>query len=228
MKIFEVQTERDRKDFLSMPVKIYKDDPNWIRPLDNDIESIFDNRMNKFYRHGKCSRFLLKDEQGNVNGRIAAFINDRTSKKEAQPTGGIGFFECINDKQSAHFLFDHCRQWLLERGMEAMDGPINFGERDSWWGLITEGFTGVYETPELGETRSATYDYLSYPKPPMLVRQRETIQIHERVDFRGNILTPMDEAEVRSRLAKLKGTGVESVGRDEWRCPRSSVGRAYA
>jgi len=79
------------------------------------------------------------------------------------------------------------------------------------WLLITEGFTGVYETPELGETRSATYDYLSYPKPPMLVRQRETIQIPERVDFRGNVLKALDETETRRRLARLKGTGVESV-----------------
>jgi hypothetical protein len=29
---------------------------------------------------------------------------------------------------------------LKERGMEAMDGPINFGERDRWWGLLVEGF----------------------------------------------------------------------------------------
>jgi N-methylhydantoinase A len=79
------------------------------------------------------------------------------------------------------------------------------------WLLITEGFTGVYETPELGETRSATYDYLSYPKPPMLVRQRETIQIPERIDFRGNVLKPLDEAESRRRLARLKDSGVESV-----------------
>ena len=79
------------------------------------------------------------------------------------------------------------------------------------WLLITEGFTGVYETPELGETRSATYDYLSYPKPPMLVRQRETIQIPERIDFRGNVLKALDEVETRRRLARLKGSGVESV-----------------
>ena len=79
------------------------------------------------------------------------------------------------------------------------------------WLCITEGFTGVYETPELGETRSATYDYLTYPKPPMLVRQRETIQIPERVDFKGNVLRALDEAETRKRLARLKGSGVESV-----------------
>jgi hypothetical protein len=68
------------------------------------------------------------------------FINERTSKKEEQPTGGVGFFECVNNKEAAHKMFDHCRQWLQQRGIEAMDGPINFGERDSWWGLIVEGF----------------------------------------------------------------------------------------
>ena len=79
------------------------------------------------------------------------------------------------------------------------------------WLLITEGFTGVYETPELGEVRSGSYDYLTYPKPPMLVAQRETIQIPERMDFRGNILRPLDEDETRRRLARLRGSGVESV-----------------
>jgi len=79
------------------------------------------------------------------------------------------------------------------------------------WLLITEGFTGVYETPELGEVRTGSYDYLSYPKPPMLVPQRDTIQIPERMDFRGNVLRPLDEAETRRRLARLRGSGVESV-----------------
>lgn len=79
------------------------------------------------------------------------------------------------------------------------------------WLCITEGFTGVYETPELGETRSATYDYLTYPKPPMLVRQRETIQIPERIDAKGQVLRMLDEAETRRRLVGLKDSGVESV-----------------
>lgn len=79
------------------------------------------------------------------------------------------------------------------------------------WLLITEGFTGIYETPELGEVRTGSYDYLSYPKPPMLVPQRHTIQIPERMDFRGNVLRPLDEAETRRRLKRLRASGVESV-----------------
>ena len=57
-----------------------------------------------------------------------------------QPTGGFGFFDCINDQETANFVFDFCKNWLQERGMKAMDGPINFGERDRFWGLLVEGF----------------------------------------------------------------------------------------
>ena len=141
MKLTEVLSDQDKKDFLLLPLKIYKDDPNWCRVLDKDIEEVFDPKKNKFFRHGQCTRFLLKDDDGSVIGRVAAFINDKTSQKEEQPTGGMGFFECIDDRRAAHLLFDQCKRWLMERGMEAMDGPINFGERESWWGLIVKGFT---------------------------------------------------------------------------------------
>ena len=56
------------------------------------------------------------------------------------PVGGIGFFECINDQVAADMLFDVAKHWLMQKGMEAMDGPINFGERDRWWGLLVKGF----------------------------------------------------------------------------------------
>lgn len=138
MLMHEVQTEADKREFLEFPVALYKDDKNWIRPLDKDINDVFNPAKNKFFKKGECTRWLLKDGQHKTIGRIAAFVNRQY--KEPQPTGGIGFFECINDQQAANFMFDHCKQWLMERGMEAMDGPINFGERERWWGLQVEGF----------------------------------------------------------------------------------------
>lgn len=141
MILSEVQTPRDKKDFLLLPLKIYKEDKNWIRPLDKDIEAVFDPAKNKFFRHGKCTRFLLRGSNRETLGRIAVFINEKSAKKENPPAGGIGFFECVNDRKAAHILFDQAKRWLTERGIQAMDGPVNFGERDSWWGLITEGFS---------------------------------------------------------------------------------------
>ncbi|HYG18339.1 MAG TPA: hypothetical protein VD816_05390 [Ohtaekwangia sp.] len=140
MKIIEVSTPQHAREFLLLPVRLYKDEPNWIRPLDKDIETIFDPEKNKAFRHGECVRWILTDGDRTI-GRIAAFINQKTIYKgNDQPTGGIGFFECINDEKAAFLLFGQSQAWLAARGMEAMDGPINFGSRDRWWGLLIEGF----------------------------------------------------------------------------------------
>lgn len=125
---------------MDLAVRIYRNDPNWIRPLDKDIEEVFDPGRNKLFRDGECSRWILVDEAGTVIGRIAAFVSAKYSNDQEQPTGGIGFFECINDTAAAHFMFHHCREWLRQRGMQAMDGPINFGEKERWWGLQVLGF----------------------------------------------------------------------------------------
>lgn len=143
MQLFEVKTAEDKKDFLYLPLKIYKNDNHWIRPLDKDIEEVFDPARNKFFRHGVCIRWILKDNNSQTIGRVAAFVNKKTSGKNEQPTGGMGFFECINDRNAAFTIFEACKTWLTAQGMQAMDGPVNFGERDSWWGLIVEGFTPV-------------------------------------------------------------------------------------
>lgn len=139
--ILEVKDKSTRKEFLHLPTTLYKNEDNWIRPLDIDIESVFDPKKNKKFRNGEAIRWILKNENGKVIGRIAAFIDYQTANNNEQPTGGVGFFECINDKEASRILFDTGKQWLKARGMEAMDGPVNFGERDRWWGLLVEGFS---------------------------------------------------------------------------------------
>jgi hypothetical protein len=141
MTIQLVQDVQSQKAFLDVSRRIYQHDPVWVCPLDQQIDAIFDPARNVYFGHGKAERWILKDDAGNLCGRIAAFIDFNISKAEAQPTGGIGFFECINDQPAATLLFDTAKTWLTEQGMQAMDGPINFGERDSYWGLLVEGFT---------------------------------------------------------------------------------------
>jgi len=141
MDIIRVINKKHKREFLEVPKILYKDDNIWVCPLDIHINDIFDPGKNVFYKHGEAERWILKDEKGTLVGRIAAFIDKNTAFKNDQPTGGVGFFECINDKQSAFLLFDTAREWLKTKGMEAMDGPINFGETDKYWGLLVDGFT---------------------------------------------------------------------------------------
>lgn len=141
MQIIEVTDKKTIKDFLNVPRILYKNDKNFICPLDIDIERIFDPKRNPYFTHGVCTRWILKDDQNNLIGRVAAFINEKKAHVFEQPTGGMGFFDCIDNKDAAFILFDTCKKWLVDRGMKAMDGPINFSENDSFWGLLVEGFT---------------------------------------------------------------------------------------
>ncbi len=122
------------------PRILYKNDPDWICPLDMEIENTFKPEKNSCFKHGAARRWILTDDQGGLTGRIAAFFDKNKAFHNPQPTGGIGFFECIHDQQSANLLFDTAKNWLISQGMLAMDGPINFGENFVNWGLLVEGF----------------------------------------------------------------------------------------
>jgi hypothetical protein len=144
MRLVEVKDQKSANQFLKVPFLIYKEDPNWICPLFNDIESIFNPSKNNFFSFGKCTRWILLNEHGIAIGRIAAFINNKKAYNDEVPTGGCGFFECINDRSAAFMLLDQAKNWLGEHGMNAMMGPINFGETDMWWGLLVDGFSNPY------------------------------------------------------------------------------------
>ncbi len=135
-----VEDERTCDLFHDVMRSIYKDDKNFVCPPDTFIEGIFTPSKNVFFNHGEAIRWILLDEKNNLVGRVAAFINREKAYTFQVPTGGMGFFECINDFKAAEILFDSCHTWLMDRGMQAMDGPINFGENDNFWGLLVEGF----------------------------------------------------------------------------------------
>ncbi|HZK95200.1 MAG TPA: GNAT family N-acetyltransferase [Prolixibacteraceae bacterium] len=140
MEVIEVKEYSTIKAFHQVGHDIYKDDQNWVPPLEVLEDAAFDPTKNEFYKHGDGTRWILNDDNGKVIGRIGAFINGNRAYTFSQPTGGCGFFECIDDQKAANLLFDTAKAWLATRGMEAMDGPVNFGENLINWGLLVEGF----------------------------------------------------------------------------------------
>lgn len=141
MHIIEVTNAGLSAAFIEVNAMLYKTDENYIRPLDKDVEEVFDPAKNKAFRDGKVIRWLLKDDAGNYIGRIAAFVLSKYKNKgDTLRAGCMGFFDCINNQEAANLLFDTAKAWLQQQGAETMDGPVNFGERDKWWGLLVEGF----------------------------------------------------------------------------------------
>lgn len=151
--LHEVLSKRETKQWLAFPSKLYKNDNHYVRPLDHEVEKVFDRNQNKLFRHGDATRYYLTDKNGTIVGRIAVFYDEKTSKvyeheENGQKTGGCGFFDCINNQEAANILFDAAKKWLEERGFEAMDGPVNFGDRDYFWGCLVDGFTDpIYNMP---------------------------------------------------------------------------------
>ncbi len=140
MKFQEVISPKHKKEFLDFPKRLYKNDPNWVCPLDVEIDGIFNPKTNSNFEHGEAIRWLLFNSNGNTIGRIAAFYDKKKLNHSRYPTGGCGFFECIDDQEAANMLFDAAKNWLSEKGIQAMQGPVNFGENYNHWGLLVEGF----------------------------------------------------------------------------------------
>lgn len=152
MQIIQVNTAGTRQQFIDTPRLIYKDDKQWASPLDSLVEAVFEPEKNHFFKLGEAIRFVLISN-GKPIGRIAAFYRGDKAFKYEIPTGGIGFFECINDQIAADLLFSVAKKWLKSKGMKAADAPINFGENDSFWGLQLEGF----EDPSFGMNYNPRY-----------------------------------------------------------------------
>ena len=142
MPLLEVTDARLAREFITLPTQLHSGNPQYIGPLYNEEEAVFDPAKNPKFQNGELIRWVLTDASGTTVGRVAAFLNrDAPDVQNADlPTGGLGFFECIDDQAAANQLFDAGRGWLAARGMQAMDGPINFGDRDRFWGVLIDGF----------------------------------------------------------------------------------------
>jgi len=140
MNIVPVHNRKEEKDFLDFPRTLYRNDPNHVVLFDSEIRSAFDPKINPYFRHGDAVRWIVQNDRGETVGRIAAFYDTQKDEADYVRSGGCGFFESIDDQQVAFLLFDTAKAWLRENGYEAMTGPINFGENDTNWGCLVQGF----------------------------------------------------------------------------------------
>jgi len=142
--------------------------PHYIRPIDNEVNDVFDVQKNKQFKYGEATRWVLYNAQNQLIGRIAAYTSSKyVNKGDKLRMGMCGFFDCINDQQAANLLFDAAKNWLEGKGMQAMDGPVNFGERDKWWGLMVEGFDvepmyGISFNPPYYKQLFETYGFQNF------------------------------------------------------------------
>ena len=136
--IIKVSSQAGLMSFIKLPWKIYSDNPYWVPPLIMDRKKMFNTSKNPFFKHAEMQLFLAK-KNDEIVGRIAAIKNDLHNQNHNDKVGFFGFFECVNDQQTANMLFDAAKQWLNDKGLTAMRGPANPSSNDEY-GLLVEGF----------------------------------------------------------------------------------------
>jgi GNAT superfamily N-acetyltransferase len=138
MHIRPVRLKADLKRFITLPYKLYKNDPVWVPPLRDEQYSQFDPKRNPTLDHCEYALFLLEDDN-RIIGRIAAFLDTLALDVWKEPIGLFGYYECIDDDAASRMLLDAAAGWLREKGMKYMRGPWTFVSQE--WGQVIEGFT---------------------------------------------------------------------------------------
>ncbi|HEY2411274.1 MAG TPA: N-acetyltransferase [Pirellulaceae bacterium] len=133
-----VRTWWQRRQFVRLPWNIYRGDPHWIPPLLGNQNEMLNYTHSPFYDDAEIQTFLAK-RNGAVVGRIAAIINHAHNRRFQEQRGFFGFFECEDDQQTAVAMFDAVKQWLRERQMSAVRGPVN-PSMNHECGLLVDGF----------------------------------------------------------------------------------------
>jgi len=138
IEIKEVKSLADRKAFVDVQFSIYKGSKFWVPPLiKSEIKSI-DPEFNPAFEF--CdSKFWLAYKNGNCVGRIGALINHPYNEKMSEKIGRFTRLEFFKDKETVEALINTAENWVKEKGMNGIRGPLGFSNLDSQ-GLLVEGF----------------------------------------------------------------------------------------
>ncbi len=138
VEIRRVRTKKERAAFVTMPWKLYRNDPHWVPPLIGDQMAFIDPEKGTFFEHGEAELFLAYRGTEPV-GRISAHVNLRYDEFFSDRKGFIGFFECEDDCETAHCLFRAAEGWLVGHGRHLIEGPMSFGVYDET-GILMKGY----------------------------------------------------------------------------------------
>ena len=210
-----VTTRRQKKLFLEFPWELYRNDPLWVPPLRSEQKQLVGYWPHPFYDRNSIQTFLAY-RNGTACGRIAAICNQTYIDTHDERRGFFGFFECVDDVEVAHGLFDAARHWLADRDITCLRGPASPGLNYSL-GTLIEGFDssptflmpyGPRYYPKLIESygfRKSQDLYAYYGDIDMLPRAAAKLdpiadQIIERYDIR---IRQLDKKKLYDEVAEF-------------------------
>ena len=137
VEVREVKTKKEQREFLNFPLKLYKDNPNFVPPLYSDEKKIFQTDY-VYYETCKAVYFNAYRD-GVMVGRISGIIQGASNEKTGEKRVRFTRFDAIDDQEVADALFAALEKWALENGMDRICGPLGFSDLERE-GLLIEGF----------------------------------------------------------------------------------------
>ncbi|MBI3205893.1 MAG: hypothetical protein HYZ29_30435 [Myxococcales bacterium] len=125
------------RDFLDVVDYVYRDDPNYVRPLDFDLEQRL-SKKNPFFEHAEATTFTAY-KNGWCVGRISAQVDRAHLERYKDDVGFFGFLDTVDDPEVAKALLDAAAKWLARRGMKQMRGPMSLNINEEI-GCLIDGF----------------------------------------------------------------------------------------
>jgi GNAT superfamily N-acetyltransferase len=207
-----VTSVRERRQFITFPWQIYRNDPYWVPPLITEKTERLDPQRNPFWQTAEQALWLAYKD-GKPAGTIAGIIDHHGIEATGQPLANFGFFECINDPEVSAGLFEAVSDWARQKGMPLLRGPFNPSATDEV-GILVEGFT---TRPAILEAHTPAYY-------PALIEQAG---LHKFNDILARLVTraPFDSFEdkvpeklrrVAERAAQRPDLVIRTVDMERW------------
>jgi len=134
----EVLTKKELREFIYLPAKIHRNEPDWLPPLYSDEKLLFNKNKNRSYKYSDTV-FYLANKNGKPVGRIMGLVNNRYNSIKNEKHGRFCFMECYNDQEVFHALLKKVEDWVISKGMIKIVGPLGFSDKDPQ-GFQIEGF----------------------------------------------------------------------------------------
>ena len=187
IQIKEVKTCRQRREFLNLPLDLYKGNPYYVPPMYLDEKKIFSR--NYVYNQSCDTVFYNAYKDGKIAGRIQGIIQKDANAKNGEKRARFTRIEAIDDPEVFKALLDAAEAWARSNGMDTVQGPIGYSDLEKE-GLLIEGFT----TPGNFVT---TYNHPYYQK------HIEALGYKKEVDYTGSFLYGPESEETLQEMEQL-------------------------
>ena len=181
--------------FVGLPWQIYANCPQWVPTIRKQDEDLLTPGVHPFWENARRELFLARRGE-RIVGRIAAIVDTKYNEYAQEACGAFGFFECENDTEAAHALFDAAARWLAPQGMAFMRGPLN-PSTNYTCGLLVDGF-------DVQPALMMPWNHDYYP------RLFESWYLHKEEDlfaYRIDKNNCYPSEEVQAEIARLKAGG---------------------